>query len=157
MDIVRKIPEDMEELRYEYESKVPREGTCGPTLIAFLTGMSVRESILNWSIPYRGYCSFNELEKEIQKYGFDTQELTAGVKDNYVLPEGINIAIARILWRRKYSNWAIEEKNTHFVYIESFNGQLQLFDNAVGWFEPEWPVANDYMKKGGITGFIAMS
>lgn len=156
MNIARKIPTDMDELREEYQSKVPMEGTCGPTLVAFLLGISVREVIMNWSQPYRGYCSFHELEKEINKYGFETERVHADNKDSFVLPEGVDMAIARIQWRGKYSHWTIAEKNTHFVYLERMVGQVHIFDNTQGWFEPEWNVAKDYMQKGYITSFVAL-
>ena len=154
MDIQKKIPSDMEDLRYEYESKIPKEGTCGPTLIAFLTGMSVREVILNWSIPYRGYCSFSELEREINKYNFQTEKIQAN--EDYILPEGIEMAIARIQWKKKYANFPIPEKNTHFVYLEKTYGQVHLFDNTEGWFEPEWPIAKEYLKRGSITSLLKL-
>jgi len=153
---LRKIPTDMEDLRYEYESKNPKEGTCGPTLIAFLTGLTVREIILNWSIPYRGYCSFTELEKELNKYGFQTQRIKTKDKSDYILPEGVEIAIARIQWKGKYSHWTIAEKNTHFIYIEKSTNEIYLFDNTEGWFEPNSLIAKDYMEKGYITSLLSI-
>jgi hypothetical protein len=156
MDILRQIPKDMEELRYEYEGKNPREGTCGPTLVAFLMGLSVREVILNWSIPYRGYCSLSELEREIQKYGFNTERMRAEIKDDYILPKDVTMAIARIQWKGKYSHWAIAEKNTHFIYLEEMLGQIHLFDNAEGWFEPNMPIGKNYIEKGKITSFLVI-
>jgi len=155
-NLVRKIPEDMDDLREEYQNKVPMEGTCGPTLLAFLLGISVREVILNWSIPYRGYCSFTELEKELNKYGFQTQRIKTKDKSDYILPEGVEIAIARIQWKGKYSHWTIAEKNTHFIYIEKSINEIYLFDNTEGWFEPNSLIAKDYMEKGYITSLLSI-
>ncbi len=154
--LIKKIPEDMDTLRATYEGKNPREGTCGPTLIAFLTNRSVKDIIDNWSINYQGYCSFRELEREINKYGIETERIHAPNKFDWVLPNGVDKAIARIQWKKKYSNWAIPEKNTHFVYLEEIEGQVHLFDNTEGWFEVGSPVAKDYMVKGKITSFIAI-
>lgn len=154
MELIKKIPSDMDDMREAYEGKNPREGTCGPTLVAFLIGKTVKEVIDNWSIPYRGYCSFRELEKELNKYGVQTERVRAEFKDDYVLPEGVQMAIARIQWKGQYSHWAIAEKNTHFIYFEEALGALHYFDNTVGWFEKEWPVTKKYIKEGKITSFI---
>lgn len=158
MDIVKKVPEDVDEMRVAYESKNPREGTCGPTLVAFFTGKTVKEIIDNWSIPYRGYCSLRELEREINKYQIMTQRIRAEVKDQFVLPLGVNQAIARIQWKGKYSHWMEAEKNTHFIFFEADDktGGIHLFDNTEGWFEPEWPVGIRTMKEGKITSFLTI-
>jgi hypothetical protein len=156
MNTVRQIPSDMDIMRQVYENKNPREGTCGPTLVAFLIGKTVKEVIDNWSIPYRGYCSFRELERELNKYNIETQRMGAEVKSDYILPEDVKIAIARIQWKGKYSHWAIAEKNTHFIYLEKALGQVHLFDNTEGWFEPDWTVAKDYMIRGKITSYLTI-
>lgn len=152
------IPIDMDEMRVFYERKVPREGTCGPTLIAFLTGKTVKNIIDNWSVNYKGYCSFHELEYELNKYKIETIRMKALYKYDYVLPkpEGIKKAIARIQWKGMYSHWLIAQKNTHFVYLEEINGKLHLFDNTGGWFEPDSITGKRYMKEGKITSYIAI-
>lgn len=150
------IPTDMNIMRNIYESRVPREGTCGPTLVAFLLGRTVKEVIDNWSIPYRGYCSFRELEREIQKYGIKTQKVKAPNKNDYVLPNGIGRAIARIQWKGKYSHWTIAEKNTHYIYLENIDDPIRIFDNTEGWFEPDSIAGKKYMIEGKITSFVAI-
>jgi len=149
-------PKDRISLRQKYERKIPREGTCGPTLVAFLLDKSVKEVIDNWRIPYRGYCSFRELEKEINKYGIKTDKVKPVAKDSYELPDEANKAIARIQWKKKYSNWKIPEKNTHFVYLEWAEGGLMLFDNEIGWFNLETKKAEEYLVRGKITNIIIL-
>jgi len=147
-------PVDRDSLRQKYEQKVPREGTCGPTLIAFLLDKTVKEIIDNWRIPYRGYCSFRELEREFNKYGIKTERISWRIKKEYVLPEGVNFAIALIRWKK--ANWKISEKNTHFIYLEQKDNKIQLFDNEVGWFKPDFQVAKDYLKHGSFISFIIL-
>jgi len=149
-----KIPEDMNSKRLEYESKNPREGTCGPTLIALLVNKTVKETIDNWSIPYRGYCSFRELEKELNKYKLKTEKIKAEAKYLYQIPEEGKIMIARIQWKRKYSRWIIPEKNTHFILLMNDNNNLILFDNTVGLFKAEDQIGKRYMKEGKITSYL---
>jgi len=154
MQILELVPSDMDFMRNVYESKVPREGTCGPTLVAFLVGKTVKEIIESWSIPYRGYCSFRELDREIQKYGITTKRARTPFKSDYTLPEGVYRAIARIQWKGKYSHWAISEKNTHFIYLESAGNHI--FDNTEGWFDSNSLVGKKYMIEGKITSFITI-
>jgi len=132
----------------------PRLGTCGPTLIAFLLGKLVEDIIDGWSIPYRGYCSFSELKRELNKYGIETERVKSKIKREYVLPEGVNYAIARIQWKKL--DWKIPEKNTHFVYLERTQDSIKLFDNEIGWFEPESKKAKEYLKHGKFTSIIAL-
>lgn len=153
---IGKIPEDMDILRKVYESKKPMEGTCGPTILALLLGKSVWDIIDSWSINYQGYTSFRELEREVNKYGIETERIRAIYKDAFVLPEGVNRAIARVQWKGKYSHWTIAEKNTHFIYFEKVGDKIHLFDNTAGWFEVDSPVSKDYLIKGKITSFIAI-
>jgi len=152
-----KIPEDMNSKRLEYESKNPREGTCGPTLVALLVNKTVKETIDNWSIPYRGYCSLRELQKNLEKYHFKTDRVKSTEKKKFMLPNEISLAIARIRWSGKYSNWDIEEKNTHFVLLDKRLGSLVLFDNTVGIFQPDSPTAKKYMNEGKITSFLTIN
>lgn len=149
-------PSDMDEMRGIYERKVPREGTCGPTLIAFLLNKTVKQVIDDWSVHYKGYCSFHELEYELDKYKIATQRIKSEYKYEYVLPEGIKKAIARIQWKGMYSHWLIAQKNTHFVLLEKIDGKLHLFDNTVGWFEPDSPTGKRYIKEGKITSYLAI-
>lgn len=155
MNVNIRTPKDLDEMRIAYESKNPREGTCGPTLVALLIGKTVREVIDNWSIPYRGYCSFSELEREINKYGIQTARVRAEVKNDYILPKDITMAIARIQWKGRYSHWAIAEKNTHFIFLEEAMG-LHFFDNTIGWFEPDSYTSKKYLKEGKITSYLVI-
>jgi len=148
---------DRVSLRKEYEQKVPREGTCGPTLVALLLNKSVKEIIDNWRIPYKGYCSFRELEREINKYGIETKRVKSENKRDYVLPEGVKTAIARIKWKKKYSNWTIPEKNTHFIYLKQKDDKIQLFDSEIGWFNIESKGAKEYLKRGKLNSFIILN
>ena len=149
-----KDPEDRDIARRLYEQKKPRLGTCGPTLVAFLLNKIVINIILNWSIPYRGYCSFRELERELNKYDIKTERIEWRIKREYVLPEGVNFAIALIRWKK--AHWKIQEKNTHFIYLEREDDKIELFDNEVGWFSPEDKVAKDYLKHGRFTNLIVL-
>ena len=154
MKNMNKIPEDMDSLRKTYENKVPREGTCGPTIIAYLTGKTVKEVIDNWTIPYRGYCSTRELEKNLKKVGFKVERIQSIDKHNFVLPKDVNRAIARIQWGGKYVNFPIPEKNTHFVLLDETKGVLELFDNTGGLFSADSERVKKYMTEGKITSFL---
>jgi hypothetical protein len=150
------IPIDMEEMKDIYEKKIPREGTCGPTLVAFLTDKTVKEIIKYWSVDYKGYCSFHELEHELNKYGIKTQRMRSEYKYDYVLPEGIKKAIIRIQWKGIYSHWTIAQKNTHFIYLNIINNELWCFDNTAGWFKPDSFTGKKYMKEGKVTSYLAI-
>jgi hypothetical protein len=146
----------MQEMRLKYEGKVPREGTCGPTLLAFLTQKTVGEIIEGWSEPYLGYCSLRQLEKNFRKHGFDTFRIKPPVNRSFVLPGGVDRAIAKIKWGNRYSRWEIEEKNTHFVLLDKTSGELKLFDNTVGFFSENDEVARKYLKEGKIKKFLVI-
>jgi len=149
-----KDPEDRDIARRLYEQQKPRLGTCGPTLIAFLLNKIVIDIITDWSIPYRGYCSFRELERELNKYGIKTERIEWRIKKKYALPEGVDFAIALIWWKK--AHWKIQEKNTHFIYLERRDDKIELFDNEVGWFKPDFQVARDYLKNGRFTRLIIL-
>ena len=151
---INNVPEDMLDTRVSYESKVPREGTCGPTIVAYLTGKTVKETIENWIIPYRGYCSLRELERVLNKEGLETKIIKRVEKRQFILPDGISRAIARIQWGKKYSNWTIPEKNTHFVLLDQNSNSFQLFDNEAGLFEINSNRSRRYMEEGKITHFL---
>ena len=155
-NLVCKIPEDMDRLRDDYEGKNPREGTCGPTIVAFLTGKLVQEVIDSWSIPYRGYCSLGELRRELSKCGIETSKALASYKNKVIQLDGVNKVIGRIQWKKKYSSWKIPEKNTHFIYIEKNAERVRLFDNTVGWFDPNSSTGTRYALKGRITNFLVI-
>ena len=143
-------------IRKLYESKTPREGTCGPTIVAYLTGKTVKEIIDNWTIPYRGYCSLKELQKNIERYHFKTDRIKSEEKRQFIMPENESMAVARIRWSGKISKWEIEEKNTHFVLLDQTQGELQLFDNEVGLFKLNDETAKKYMKNGKITSYLVI-
>ena len=143
-------PSDRDSLRKKYEAKTPREGTCGPTVIALLVGKKVEAVISNWSIPYRGYCSFGELERELNKYDIETEKVKT--IEDYKLPEGVDHAIARIQWKKKL--YRIPEKNTHFVYIGK--KKSVIYDSDIGWSKIGSKIANTYAKNGKVTSLICI-
>lgn len=150
-----KIPSDSDYLRDEYQSK--GLGTCGPSIVALLKETSVQEIIDNWHIPYKGYCSFGELQRELEKQGFGTKKARALNKRAFELPEGATKAIARIQWKKKYAHWAEAQKNTHFVFLIEIKGYTNIFCNSAGWILPDSPVAKMHLKRGRVTSYLILN
>lgn len=149
-----KIPFDSDYLRDKYQSK--GLGTCGPGIIALLKEISVQEVIDNWHIPYKGYCSLGELQRELERQGFKTKRARAVDKRAFELPNGAKMAIARIQWKGKYAHWAIAQKNTHFVFLIEIKGYINIFCNSVGWMLPGSPIAKRYLKEGRVTSYLVL-
>jgi len=155
-----KIPTDVDLMRIEYEGRIPKEGTCGPTLIAFLIGKTVKEVIENWSglfsSAYRGYCCIEDLEVELHKYDIETIKRKSLASHDFVFSKDMTYAIAMIVWDKKWCNYEIPEKNTHFVFMGIIRDELWLYDNTAGWFKPDSNTGKSYMSHGKIKEILVL-
>jgi hypothetical protein len=142
-------------MRIEYEGRIPREGTCGPTLVAFLTGLSVEGIISEWTGKYHGYCSLRELERELNKYKIPTSRIKAFQKHEYDIGDN-QYAVAKIIWSKKYVNWSIPEKNTHFIFLGIIRDELWIYDNTAGWFKPDSNTGMSYLEHGKLTNLLVI-
>ena len=145
-------PIDNDELRDSYQSR--GFGTCGPAVVAVMFNRTVQDIIDNWSQLYRGFCSFKELQLELEKYGWKSERVESWNKRVFMIPDGAEQAVCLIKWKEKYSKWPIAEKNTHFIILRKTDNGVRVFCNSVGWVDIDHKKIKEHLKKGKAKAYL---